>query len=88
LDPILLLSQILLSGTTVFFIAENIYLRNFSHYPKYVKGIEMNSKIVKRYTYKNFKLRNNFSINKIEKISFTKHLSYKKEKQNEKALNY
>lgn len=48
----------------------------------------MNSKIVKRYTYKNFKLRNNFSINKIEKISFTKHLSYKKEKQNEKALNY
>lgn len=27
LDPILLLSQILLSGTTIFFIAENIILR-------------------------------------------------------------
>nr|QWW92603.1 hypothetical protein [Schistidium sp. 49138] len=28
LDPILLLSQILLSGTAVFFIAESLYLRN------------------------------------------------------------
>nr|YP_010125653.1 putative chloroplast RF66 [Pseudocrossidium replicatum]QCT81841.1 putative chloroplast RF66 [Pseudocrossidium replicatum] len=28
LDPILLLSQILLSGTTIFFIAESLYLRN------------------------------------------------------------
>jgi hypothetical protein len=28
LDPILLLSQILLSGTAIFFIAESLYLRN------------------------------------------------------------
>nr|YP_009545092.1 hypothetical protein [Gymnomitrion concinnatum]AZB86878.1 hypothetical protein [Gymnomitrion concinnatum] len=90
LDPILLLSQILLSGTTIFFIIENIYLRNSSHYSKYVKKMEIDSRVEKRYTYKNFKLKKNFSINKnrIEKISYTKHLSHCKGEQNKKALNY
>nr|YP_004376490.1 hypothetical chloroplast RF66 [Ptilidium ciliare var. pulcherrimum]ADK89584.1 hypothetical chloroplast RF66 [Ptilidium ciliare var. pulcherrimum] len=31
LDPILLLSQILLSGTTIFFIVESVYLRSGSN---------------------------------------------------------
>nr|QWW92925.1 hypothetical protein [Delavayella serrata] len=90
LDPILLLSQILLSGTTVFFIAENVYLRNSSYYSKYVERIDLNSKIGERYTYNNLKLKKNFSINrnKIKEIFYTKHLSYKREKQNKKALNY
>jgi hypothetical protein len=89
LDPILLLSQILLSGTTVFFIAENIYLRNSSYYSKYVKRIEIDSKMEERYTYKNLKLRKTFfiNINKIEKIFYTKHLSYQREKQDKNTLN-
>jgi hypothetical protein len=89
LDPILLLSQILLSGTTVFFIIENIYLRNSSPYSKNVKRIEISSRIGNRYVYKNLKLKKNFSIstNKIEKISYTKHVSYCRKNQNNKALN-
>nr|YP_010704355.1 hypothetical chloroplast RF66 [Calypogeia suecica]WCP19234.1 hypothetical chloroplast RF66 [Calypogeia suecica]WCP19321.1 hypothetical chloroplast RF66 [Calypogeia suecica] len=77
-DPILLLSQILLSGTTVFFIAENIYLRNSSYYSRYTKTIEINSKVTERYIYKNLKLRKNFSTYKMEirKIFYTRHLSY------------
>lgn len=90
LDPILLLSQILLSGTTVFFIVENLYLRNSSHYSKYVKRIGGNSRVVERYTYKNFKLKKSFSIdkNRIKKISYTKYLSYRKREQGRKVLNY
>nr|QWW92840.1 hypothetical protein [Herbertus javanicus] len=89
LDPILLLSQILLSGTTVFFIVENIYLRNSSHYSKYIKRIEINSEIRTKYTYKNLKLRKNlFYKNELKKISYTKHVSFWKKKQNKKALNY
>nr|QWW93335.1 hypothetical chloroplast RF66 [Notoscyphus lutescens] len=90
LDPILLLSQILLSGTTVFLIAENLYLRNSSRYLKYVKKIEINSRIGERYTYKNIRLEKNYCINgnDFAKISYTKHLSYCSEPQNKKALNY
>lgn len=82
LDPILLLSQILLGGTTIFFIVENIYLRNPSHNSKYLKKIDLNSKFETKYTYKNVKLRNKFLIykNKIEKISYTKPASYSKKK--------
>lgn len=90
LDPILLLSQILLSGTTVFFIIENIYLRNSSpSHSKNVKRIEIISRIGNRHVYKNLKLKRNFSIsrNRTEKIPYTKHVSYCRENQNEKALN-
>jgi hypothetical protein len=90
LDPILLLSQILLSGTTVFFIAENIYLRNSSYYSRYTKTIEVNSKVTERYIYKNLKLRKNFSTYKMEipKIFYTGHLSYWEKERNKKALNF
>nr|YP_009943714.1 Ycf66 [Douinia plicata]QOD95564.1 Ycf66 [Douinia plicata] len=89
LDPILLLSQILLSGTTVFFIMENIYLRNSSHYSKYTKRVVVNSKIQTRYIYRDYKLRSHFRINKseLERVFYTKHISYWKGKQNKKALN-
>lgn len=82
MDPILLLSQILLSGTTVFFIAENIYLRNSSFYSKNTKQLEINSNFSKENTYKNLKLRNKFSIlrNRSDRVSYTKHISYWKEK--------
>nr|QWW93252.1 hypothetical protein [Hattoria yakushimensis] len=90
LDPILLLSQILLSGTTVFFIMENIYLRNSSYYWDYRKRIRMNSKVQTQYTYRNYKLRSHFYINKnkLKRVLYTKHISYRKNKQNKKALNY
>ena len=90
LDPILLLSQILLSGTTVFFIMENIYLRNSSYYSDYRKRIGMNSTVQTRYTYRNSKLRSYFYVNenKLEKVLYTKHISYWKSNRNKKALNY
>lgn len=52
--------------------------------------MEIDSKIGKRYTYKNFKLKKNFSIdkNRIKKISYTKHLSHYEGEQKKKALNY
>jgi len=52
--------------------------------------MERNSRVGKRYKHKNFKLKKNFSIdnNRIEKISYTKHLSYHEGEQNKRALNY
>nr|YP_009943628.1 Ycf66 [Scapania ampliata]QOD95478.1 Ycf66 [Scapania ampliata] len=90
LDPILLLSQILLSGTSVFFIMENIYLRNSFHYSGHTKKIVMNSKIQTRCTYRDSKLRSHFCINKSElkRVFYTKHISYWKGEQNKKALNF
>lgn len=50
----------------------------------------MDSKIGTTYTYKNYKLRNHFSFNKnkLEKVSYTKHVSYWKDKQHKRALNF
>nr|YP_009645963.1 hypothetical protein [Stoneobryum bunyaense]QBX99053.1 hypothetical protein [Stoneobryum bunyaense] len=63
LDPILLLSQILLSGTAIFFIAESLYLRNnkinFTIFSKKKKNsFIIEKKILKKnITYKNIKLK-------------------------------
>nr|QYB18332.1 hypothetical protein [Sphaerocarpos texanus] len=65
LDPILLLSQILLSGTTIFFIAESVYLRKNINSFKYKKK--------KIYIYKNFKLKKKWN-----ELNYTKHIFYKK----------
>jgi hypothetical protein len=74
----------------VFFIIENLYLRNSSYYLESRKIIQMNSKLQIEYTYKNHKLKSYIYINKnkLKKIHYTKHLSYCKKKQNKKALNY
>lgn len=90
LDPILLLSQILLSGTTIFFIVENIYLRNSSHYSRYTKRMGIDSEVRTKCTYKNLKLESKVSINKkkLERVSYTKHVSYYRKYRNKKALNY
>uniref|UniRef100_A0AAT9UTB8 Hypothetical chloroplast RF66 n=1 Tax=Pallavicinia longispina TaxID=280536 RepID=A0AAT9UTB8_9MARC len=78
LDPILLLSQILLSGTTVFFIAESLYLRkNSNRSTNYKNGnIGSNRKIK---LYKSLRLKNN---RKWNNIYYTIHVCYEKvEKQ-------
>jgi hypothetical protein len=69
---------------------ENIYLRNSSYYSEYTKRIGIGSKIRTRCTYKNYKLRRHFNINKSElkRVLYTNHLSYWKEKKNKKALNF
>ena len=50
----------------------------------------INSKVETKCTYKNFKLKTKVSIhkNKLERVSYTKHVSYYKRDQNKKALNY
>ena len=50
----------------------------------------ISSEVVTKYTYKKFKLKTKVSINKkkLEKVSYTKHVSYYKKDQNTKALNY
>nr|YP_010892605.1 hypothetical chloroplast RF66 [Pleurozia subinflata]URH13422.1 hypothetical chloroplast RF66 [Pleurozia subinflata] len=82
LDPILLLSQILLSGTTIFFIAESLYLRNGLNYGENekTKNIGLNFG-KKRYIYQNLKL-GNFPIKKkgCKEIRATTYISYEKEK--------
>jgi len=78
LDPILLLSQILLGGSTIFFMAESLYLRNDSNYGKNTETMNIDSKFqVKQRCFKNF-----FSINRKEwdKIGPTKHISHSKKK--------
>nr|YP_010194373.1 hypothetical chloroplast RF66 [Pallavicinia lyellii]QZZ24683.1 hypothetical chloroplast RF66 [Pallavicinia lyellii]QZZ24767.1 hypothetical chloroplast RF66 [Pallavicinia lyellii] len=78
LDPILLLSQILLSGTTVFFIAESLYLRNNSNRSKNYKDINISSDR-KIKLYQSLRLDNN---RKWNNICYTVHVCYGKvEKQ-------
>lgn len=50
----------------------------------------MNSKIQTRCTYRDYKLKSHFGINKSEfkKVFYTKHISYWKGEQNKKALNF
>lgn len=85
LDPILLLSQILLSGTAIFFITESLYLRNSKINPKFFtkKNNNNHSFLVKRMIKKNiyyqkFKLEKSLSYyKKWEKIHYTIYISYK-----------
>nr|YP_010004196.1 hypothetical protein JXX58_pgp018 [Myurella julacea]QNR01317.1 hypothetical protein [Myurella julacea] len=81
LDPILLLSQILLSGTAIFFIAESSYLRNnkinftiFSE-KKNNPFILKKKNLKENTTYKKIKLRRKFSKG-WEKIDYTFFISY------------
>nr|QWW92007.1 hypothetical protein [Lejeunea sp. 17-8794] len=82
LDPILLLSQILLSGTTIFFIIETIFLRSNSSYIKHKKKYNISSKIEGKNIYKRVKLIKALSITNLEinKIDYTFHISYWKKK--------
>ncbi|CAM6006700.1 unnamed protein product (chloroplast) [Sphagnum balticum] len=76
LDPILLLSQILLSGTAIFFIAESLYLRN--------NGINPNlffykKREIRRNTYyRKLKLKKSLPHYKgWERINYTISISYR-----------
>lgn len=81
LDPILLLSQILLSGTAIFFIAESLYLRNnkinfaiFSeekNNPFILKEKDLKENTI----YKKMKLRRKF-YKGWEEIDYTFFISY------------
>ncbi|CAM6042348.1 unnamed protein product [Sphagnum compactum] len=76
LDPILLLSQILLSGTAIFFIAESLYLRNNGIHPNlfFYKKRE-----IRRNTYyRKLKLKKSLLHYKgWERINYTIFLSYR-----------
>nr|QWW92335.1 hypothetical protein [Ptychanthus striatus] len=78
LDPILLLSQILLSGTTIFFIIETIFLRSNSNFIKYKKKYNVSSEVKGKNIYKKFKLIKDLSITKLKRdsIDYTVHISY------------
>nr|YP_009116212.1 Ycf66 [Orthotrichum rogeri]AJD22526.1 Ycf66 [Orthotrichum rogeri] len=82
LDPILLLSQILLSGTAIFFIAESLYLRNnkinFTIFSKKKKNFFVIEKknLKENTTYKNIKLRRKI-YKGWEKVNYTFFISYK-----------
>ncbi|BDD77235.1 hypothetical protein Mp_Cg00060 (chloroplast) [Marchantia polymorpha subsp. ruderalis] len=76
LDPILLLSQILLSGTTIFFIAESLYLRkNLNFVKSKKKSINLAKKNIHKYIYENFKLKKKWN-----ELNYTRHIFYKKKK--------
>nr|NP_039274.1 hypothetical protein MapoCp005 [Marchantia paleacea]Q32616.1 RecName: Full=Uncharacterized protein ycf66; AltName: Full=ORF135 [Marchantia polymorpha]BAS44694.1 hypothetical protein [Marchantia paleacea subsp. diptera]CAA28060.1 unnamed protein product [Marchantia paleacea] len=76
LDPILLLSQILLSGTTIFFIAESLYLRkNLNFVKSKKKYINLAKKNIYKYIYENFKLKKKWN-----ELNYTRHIFYKKKK--------
>nr|YP_010249916.1 hypothetical protein MFU77_pgp083 [Polytrichum commune]QTT78386.1 hypothetical protein [Polytrichum commune] len=85
LDPILLLSQILLSGTAIFFIAESLYLRNnkikFKFFSTKNNIFFSKKKIVKKYiNYQKMKLKKSFYKRYYkgwEKINYTIYLFYK-----------
>nr|YP_009667630.1 Ycf66 [Cololejeunea lanciloba]QCW58406.1 Ycf66 [Cololejeunea lanciloba] len=83
LDPILLLSQILLSGTTIFFILETIFLRSNSNYIKYKKKSNVSSEFERKNIYKNLKLPKELLLSKfkIDKINYTVHISYWKKNE-------
>ena len=82
LDPILLLSQILLSGTAIFFIAESLYLRNnkinFTIFSKKKKNhLVLEKEILKKkINYQKIKLRKKI-YKKWEKVDYTFFISYK-----------
>nr|BDW46120.1 Ycf66 protein [Marchantia emarginata subsp. cuneiloba] len=76
LDPILLLSQILLSGTTIFFIAESLYLRkNINFIKSKKKSVNLKKKYIYQYIYENFKLKKKWN-----EFNYTRHIFYKKKK--------
>nr|YP_009136272.1 Ycf66 [Orthotrichum obtusifolium]AKC99448.1 Ycf66 [Orthotrichum obtusifolium] len=81
LDPILLLSQILLSGTAIFFIAESLYLRNnkinFTIFSKKKKNSFIIEKKIlrKNITYKNRKLKKKI-YKGWKKVNYTFFISY------------
>nr|YP_009867243.1 hypothetical protein [Calliergonella cuspidata]QKG04467.1 hypothetical protein [Calliergonella cuspidata] len=81
LDPILLLSQILLSGTAIFFIAESLYLRNnkinFTNFSKEKNNLFILKKknLEENTTYKKIKLKRKF-YKGWEKIDYTFFISY------------
>uniref|UniRef100_A0AAU6PBU8 Ycf66 n=1 Tax=Pohlia lutescens TaxID=2779719 RepID=A0AAU6PBU8_9BRYO len=81
LDPILLLSQILLSGTAIFFIVESLYLRNnklnFTTFSKKNNNFFiLEKKILKENTnYKKIKLKKKI-YKGWEKVDYTFFLSY------------
>ena len=79
LDPILLLSQILLSGTAIFFIAESLYLRNnkinFKIFFKKDFVLEKKNS-EKKINYKKIKLKKKIE-KKWEKVDYTFSISYK-----------
>lgn len=79
LDPILLLSQILLSGTAIFFIAESLYLRNnkinFKIFSKKDFVLEKKNS-EKKINYKKIKLTKKIE-KKWEKVDYTFSISYK-----------
>lgn len=79
LDPILLLSQILLSGTAIFSIAESLYLRNnkinFKIFSKKYFVLEKKS-LEKKIDYQKMKLKKKFG-KKWEKVDYTFSISYR-----------
>jgi hypothetical protein len=76
LDPILLLSQILLSGTAIFFIAESLYLRNNGINPNF---FFYKKREIRRNTYyRKFKLKKSLPHYKgWERINYTISISYR-----------
>jgi hypothetical protein len=76
LDPILLLSQILLSGTAIFFIAESLYLCNNGMNPNL---FFYNKKEIRRNTYyRKLKLKKSLPHYKgWEKINYIISISYR-----------
>lgn len=79
LDPILLLSQILLSGTAIFFIAESLYLRNnkinFTIFSK--KHFILEKKILEnKINYQKIKLKKKIH-KRWQKVDYTFFISYK-----------
>nr|BEI32535.1 Ycf66 protein [Weissia exserta] len=79
LDPILLLSQILLSGTAIFFIAESLYLRNnkitFTIFSK-KKFILEKKNLKKKINYQKIRLKKK-NYKKWETVDYTFFISYK-----------
>ncbi|NP_904168.1 hypothetical protein PhpapaCp005 (chloroplast) [Physcomitrella patens] len=81
LDPILLLSQILLSGTAIFFIVESLYLRNnklnFTIFSKKNNNyfISQKKNLKKNKNYQKIKLKKKF-YKGWEKIDYTFFISY------------
>lgn len=71
LDPILLLSQILLSGTAIFFIAESLYLRN----NKITFTIFSKKNLKKKINYQQIKLKK--KIYKKWEVDYNFFISYK-----------
>lgn len=68
---------------------ESVYLRSASNCLRSGKK-NIASEFEKRYTYKNFKLKKHFSVNrqKIDGIYYTIHVSYCREKEKKGALNF